>query len=391
MKIFFVSPTGTLQLEQVSNYQTLKEVCSQYGIPSNSISAYGKKGNDTKIFTGLHKTISEMNDEFESITIRPDRNIDYLGILNKTTLEKETIDSSAEYTFSDAQQPENNIHIHFTPDECQKFVLREVKKFVDQIENFDPDRKIVLGISGGGDSNMLIQAFLATGKVLPQQLQAVMMCGIPDWDLGRDRAFKIANDHNIPLRFVEASEVNKLLGRTQDSDWVVDFEKSYPDVDLEVLGTFGVRLSLEKVAKEIDAQAIVIGLNLEDILAEGIFQILKGELPLPYPVRTIKDTNIWYPLYKCPKKILDGCYPKYSLQNYMDRYQSKMPGRAIAYYLAQNLNSVIPGSEFDMINGLQKLSMKNQDFWEYDKDLNLPTMDPVSLKSRERWKQFCHG
>jgi hypothetical protein len=44
--------------------------------------------------------------------------------------------------------------------------------------------------------------------------------------------------------------------------------------------------------------------------------------------------NFCYPLYRVPKKLLDGCYPEYALANYRERSVGVMMGRAIPYYLA---------------------------------------------------------
>jgi RimJ/RimL family protein N-acetyltransferase len=49
----------------------------------------------------------------------------------------------------------------------------------------------------------------------------------------------------------------------------------------------------------------------------------------PFPRRVVDGVSIFYPLYRCPKRILDGCFPKYSLENYENRYPSHLHGRAL--------------------------------------------------------------
>ena len=101
--------------------------------------------------------------------------------------------------------------------------------------------------------------------VKKDQLVAVMMMGIPDWDLG-GRAEELCAKHDIQLEFVNADEVNQLLGRKTTSDWVTSFEKAFPEAGLEVLGTLAIRVALEHAAKtKFDSQTIAIGLNLEDL------------------------------------------------------------------------------------------------------------------------------
>jgi len=215
-----------------------------------------------------------------------------------------------------------------------------------------------------------------------------MMLGIPDWDLGKPRAIELCKKYDIELRFIESSEVDRLLGRSGSGSWVEDFEKIFPNADLEVLGTHAIRLALFHVAREVGAQCVVTGLNLEDILAEGFLSCIQGNTPPPFPVRFIDEFNYWYPLYRIPKKIIDGCNPKYSLANYIDRYPSHMMGRTIPYYLAQMMHTILPGSEFDLIEGFKKMSNSYQNQNYYDSDLGFSTTSPVSSELKNAWNVF---
>ncbi len=261
-------------------------------------------------------------------------------------------------------------------------------KFLKNEVAVDLSRKIVIGVSGGGDSNTIIKSFIESQFVDKDQLIAVMMLGIPDWDLGKDRAIALCQEHNVPLHFVEADQVNRLLGRDESADWVEDFEKVFPDADLEVLGTLAIRLALRYIAKEVDAQAIVTGLNLEDILGECLLATVQGKLPPPFPVRVIDDLPLWLPLYRIPKKILDGCYPDFSLANYNDRYPSHMLGRAIPYYFAQMLPSSLPGIEFDLIDGYKKLIGNQKHFGQFDDQLGFSTVEALSEELKNKWLMF---
>lgn len=58
--------------------------------------------------------------------------------------------------------------------------------------------------------------------------------------------------------------------------------------------------------------------------------------------------RLWYPLYQCPKKIIDGCFPKYALQNYVACYQSHLYRRAVSQ-----------GVEYDLLRGYGNLSSKH--------------------------------
>ena len=279
-------------------------------------------------------------------------------------------------------------HFELSESDCRKFVIKKVTSFLKNEAVIHPTKKIILGISGGGDSNTLMMSFLESGIVKRNQLIAVMMLGIPDWDRGKSRAEAICKEHGVELRFVEASKITELLGKHQISDWVEDFEKVFPDADLEVLGTHCIRLALKYIAEETSAQAIVTGLNLEDILAECFFATIKGVLPPPFPIRVVDGLPFWHPLYEIPKKILAGCYPRYSLQNYNDRYPSRMLGRAIPYYLSQSMHGLISGIEFDLLNGFKELSKLNKSYGVFDSELGFSTLEPLSDDIRSKWQQF---
>ena len=143
--------------------------------------------------------------------------------------------------------------------------------------------------------------------------------------------------------------------------------------------------------KKNDTQAIVTGLNLEDILAECLFSTIKGSIPPPFPVRPIDGIPFWHPLYQIPKKIIDGCYPKYSLQNYNDRYPSKMLGRAIPYYLAQSMHGLIPGVEFDLLEGFKEISKQNKSYGVFDSQIGFTILDGLTDDVRDKWRQFIEG
>lgn len=383
----FITPHGSYELSCSDENKTLFQLCWENKIPANSVSFYGDTYNENSIIIGLHEPIKNLKSRFLRIVIRPDRNIDYWSLCNKTIKENISKEAVAEYTFPGGL--ENGVfHYEFSTKKCKEYVQSKVTDFINNESNFNTNSKIVVGVSGGGDSNTLIEALLGTGKISKDQIQAVMILGIPDWDKGSGRAIEICNQHQIPLKFVSPEEINALLGRRSNKDWVEDFEKMFPDADLEVLGTLAVRLALISTAKRINAQAIVTGHNLEDILAECFLTTIQGELPLPFPVRKIDEMSLWYPLYNIPKKILDGCNPKFSVENYVDRYPSKMKERALVYYLAQMMNSINPGIEFDLLKGFKKLSELNVRYFHFDKDLGFSTVKEVSKELKNRWMMF---
>lgn len=386
-KIEFVTSHGRYELNCDNFKLTLNELCLVNKLPIQSMNFYGVSEEKTWIILGIHEPIENFLGECDSIAILPNRNIDYPTLCRKDISFKRAVGGVAEYSFPSEDGKEIN-HFEFSQKECQDYVAKEVVKFLENEVTVDPRRKIVIGVSGGGDSNTLIKSFIKSQLVKKDQLIAVMMLGIPDWDLGKDRASALCQEHNVPLRFVEANQVNRLLGRKSSADWVEDFEKVFPDADLEVLGTLAIRLALRHIAEEVDAQSIVTGLNLEDILGECLLATVQGKLPPPFPVRIIDNLPLWLPLYRIPKKILDGCYPDFSLANYNDRYPSHMLGRAIPYYFSQMLSSNLPGIEFDLIDGYKKLISNQKHFGQFDDVLGFSTVEVLPEELKNQWLMF---
>lgn len=386
MEIFFSTPHGNFKINKWHFNQCLKDLCIQNKIPYQSVSFYGKKNEDFTLLVGLHRPLNDFTGIYETIYIKADRNIDYYTAINKHVKIKSSKNPVSEYTFP-AESGKELHHFELSQQECRKYVVKEVSHFL-QNEVILDSRKIILGISGGGDSNTLMLSFLESGFVQKEQLIAVMMLGIPDWDRGKSRAEAICKDHGVDLQFVDMEQINSLLGKPKHRDWVEDFEKIFPDADLEVLGTHCIRLALSYIAKKENAQAVVTGLNLEDILAECFFAIMRGKIPPPFPIRPIDRLAFWHPLYRIPKKIIDGCYPKYSFQNYNDRYPSNMLGRAIPYYLSQCIHGMMPGVEFDLLEGFKEISKLQRSYGVFDPALGFSTVDPISDDIRDKWNQF---
>lgn len=390
LKIIFSTPHGDYELTEWKAEQSLLEICRHNLIPHQSVSFYCKTSDVFRNLIGIHMPLKDIEKDVSVVIIKPDRNIDYGQICNRLIKISKNSNPSSEYTFPSKDGNELH-HIELTKEMCHDHVRESVGIFFKTKVLIHAQRKLVIGVSGGGDSNTLIKSFLESGQVSKEQIVAVMMLGIPDWDRGAKRAEELCNNHGVELRFIHAEQINRLLGRNNTRSWVEDFEEVFPDADLEVLGTHCIRLALTHVAKEVNAQAIVTGLNLEDILAECFLSVINGKLPPPFPVRVIDNFPFWYPLYSIPKKILDGCYPKYALENYNDRYPSRMIGRAIPYYLSQMIHPILPGAEFDLLSGFEKLAESNKHHGYFEKDLGFTTVMPIEPALKNRWKEFVGG
>ncbi|AGF74159.1 hypothetical protein BAnh1_02760 [Bartonella australis AUST/NH1] len=392
LNLRLLTPHGTYLLNCVSEELHVEHVLKINDIPYNSVSAYRiSETGEAELISFIGKSVGDLIKEVEGadFIFRTDRNINYQALLTKdTNLYKPAGKIAAEYVFDTHGQGAKE-HVLLTQEECRSFVTSEVRKAMEKFAPTYLSEKIVVGISGGGDSNTLLKSLLDIG-VDSRALVPVMMMGIPDWDKGLPRAQEICAEAGLSLRVVSAQEVGLLLGR-DNGNWAEDFETFYPSSDLEVIGTLAVRLALSSVAREIGTGLVITGINLEDILAESFYAVMRGENLSPFPRRPLDGVDFLYPLYRCPKRILDGCYPKFSLENYLDRYPSELYWRAMSYYLAQSISTTLAGAEFMLVDGFQNLSAKNPAVPEYYDILGFSAKPGLTAAEIQKWRAYLTG
>lgn len=396
MEIRVISAHGDYAIQPPSDEISVADLCALNRLPVNSVALYVRRREDavTRPFAEILRPLSELEKTYSQLIIRPDRNINYESALPKEFDSDANESDVSGYIFRAVTAKGERgrlIQKGFTDAECREHVNRQVAAVVERYKSEFTEGHLVVGVSGGGDSNALLGALLAAG-VPRGNLHPVMIMGVPDWDKGRKRAEALCESYGLTLRIYEAKEVSQILGMKAGRDWVDAFESVYPGVDVEVIGTLAIRRALSAEVERLGSGSIVTGLNLEDVLADGLMRVLEGKLPIPFPRRVIDGVSIFYPLYKCPKRILDGCFPKYSLENYEDRYPSHLNGRAIAYCFAQSINSLIPGLEFDLLSGLEKISSHwNSEELVYNATMEFSTLGPVSLEAQAKWRQYQVG
>ncbi len=244
---------------------SIVDVCRRYGIPVTQVSTYRESGSGVlTLFVRPYEPICEYLDGGVLVII-PNRNIDYYALIGGEDIVREKPGAATwiRSRISGPGGPQGFVTEFLTPSEALELVASQVQDAL--LSSGVEDEPLVVGVSGGGDSNALLGAIVRSGLVVKKNIFPVMMLGIPDWDEGRDRAAAICDSHGLRLRVVPEEETARILGFSKtDEDWVTAFEHQFPGDDLEVLGVYGVRRVLEAVAVELGARRIVIGSNLEE-------------------------------------------------------------------------------------------------------------------------------
>jgi hypothetical protein len=97
------------------------------------------------------------------------------------------------------------------------------------------------------------------------------------------------------------------------------------------------------------------------------------------------------PLWLCPKRILDGCFPKLSLDNYEARYPCFSLGRNLYYSVIYSLQSQFPGFVDQLARGFSELASKNPVTYTYDAQLGFHVERFVPFPLRQKFLRMVNG
>ena len=400
MSLFVETNHGTYELE-CNDHDSVGSVLRRAGVPMGSVWTYVQEeriagpddpsrpaGRRGVRFVPSNTRIASLD---RPVYARVSRNIampSLLGFEGRKIREVGT--PSTEWTFPDGDAFQQ-IESQLTSDECFQIVRSSVDDVLAKLPVSDSPR-VIVGTSGGGDSNVLLSAMLASDHLDPSNVVPTMMLGIPDWDLQLNSAQELCGKLGLQLHEIAGTEAARLAGVRSIDSVVARFANEYPDADLEFLGTFLLRRVLSAYAKEQGCSLVVTGANREDIVAEGLARIVRGKLPLPAPYRRIGDVTFVFPMWKVPKKIGDGAYVRYSLENYENRNPRFSPGRSIFYHVAYALPSIAAGFDITFLDGLAQLAKLESSPIEWDPIIEDHVVrESFDATQRRRWRSFLAG
>lgn len=374
----------------------LIDVLSRNGVPWSAISAYlvPGPGEPPRLFPALDVRLGELKDDAE-VLLYFNRNVNpfMFSLRNFGVIDSDAPGREAtEYVYQRLHNESGEVEAYLkklSPGECQQIIADRVGETVRQ--HVPAGSTLVVGVSGGGDSNAMLYGLsrLADHGIT---VRPVILTGIPDWDAGVPRARSLCDGYGLDLEVVSADEVKDLLGIPRDSVDLIDrFEREFQGDDFEFLGTLMIRLALSARAREFGTRYIVTGVNLEDIVCENMFRISSGLKPAGFPTRPIGDVSLLYPLWLCPKRIIDGCFPKFSLENYDARYPCFSLGRNLYYSVVYTLQSQFPGYLEQIARGMSELSLRDPVEYTFNPQLGFHTERAVPFPLLRRFKRMLDG
>jgi tRNA(Ile)-lysidine synthase TilS/MesJ len=374
----------------------LIDVLNRHNVPWSAVSVYllPAGGGEPRLTPCLDTPLGELGGA-EAVLLYFNRNVNpfLFGLDGFAVIDSEDAGNEAtEYFYQRLDNETGGAEAFLkklSPQECRDIIADRVG---DTIRAHVPaGAEIVVGVSGGGDSNALLYG-LSQLTDHGVTVHPVILKGIPDWDAGVPRAQALCEKYGLPLTIMEADEVKQLLGVPIDSVPLIDrFENEFQGDDFEFLGTLLIRLALSSVARRIGTSYICTGVNLEDIVCENLYRVSSGMQPAGFPLRPIGDINLVLPLWLCPKRIIDGCFPKYSLENYDARYPCFSLGRNLYYSVVYALQSQFPGYLEQIARGLSVASMRNPVEYTFNKQLGFHVERSVPFPLLRRFQKMLTG
>lgn len=368
--MILVTSHGQVELDLAPNERII-DCLIRFQIPWAALSFYLRTpdSDEYKVFIGLEKKLSDLPNNAKLFAFYQ-RNIDpFLHRIGAIDVIKADEGAVTEFLYRAAEQRDSEKCLlkQLTPDECCSAVQESVHSMLRQY--VEPNSSIIVGISGGGDSNALLYA-MTTFRDFKLSIHPIILQGLPEWDAGTERAKALCDTYNLDLKIVDEISVRKAIGASETGAPFVDrFYKNFSDDDFEFVGTLLIGIVLRNEAKALGATYICKGANLEDLLAEALCLVANKKQLRPLPKISFDGVHLIYPLWQMPKKIIDGCFPKYSFTNYQERFPSFCEGRALFYQMAYQIVSYYPSIGEKMLLGFSAIG--NAGGWSpiFDKNL----------------------
>lgn len=380
---------------------TLGKVLKNAGVPLSAVFTYVV--SETRLtsvssslsspilhFISVNELLRNIAKENNRIIAHLSRNIALPSLLTNTISGiRQVKEPVTEWIFPDIKKGafQKNLS-QLSASECLEIVIECVKEVLKNWPRGEK-RRMIIGVSGGGDSNVLLSALLKSRLVEMEDIFPVMMLGIPDQERLKKQAEEMCYNLGLKIEFVEPQKVAQIINVHSLQELFQQFTKEYPKVDLEFLGTFLIRQTLSFYAQLYKVKYVALGLNREDLLSESIVRICQGKLPLPMPFRKIGAITFVYPIWNVPKKIGDGAFPRFSLVNYENRDPSYSEGRCLYYYISYMLSEIAPGLDVSLLKGFSKLALMDKAPIRFDKELNdVLLKNGVTSSQLKKWKDF---
>ena len=337
-----------------SDAVTLQEILRAKHLPPSLFQGYLKKEkNVTPVpLTTIISTIPED----QEIELRCIRNTDLRSIVPQKIIYKNVKNSViAIPSVTLGEKGCVETIQEFNPESAREIIKEKVQSFMTRESR---SNKLVVGISGGGDSNTLAQALKDFSEIRDVNITFFTIIFDPIWpSSAAERAALLCQTYGLEHKIFSETDLKGLLRMKRSSrEFYEEYCEKFGSNTNHFFGTYLISLVARRLCREIGATEYLLGFNREDLLADLLFSLINGQKPLSFPTRSFGGTKLLMPLWDIPKTLLDACYPKYSLSNYDERAEEQSTfQRNLMYYLAHGVDDVYPNLGLSLMQGARRI------------------------------------
>lgn len=343
---------------------TFEEVLLMRHLPTNLFQGYIVNSARNELKPVPLDTCIQSIPEDEDIILQCIRNTDLRQVLPQYTV-REKVDEPITITrnldFSNGECTETIFEIDSL--KARNLVTSKIEEFMIYYSNA---QRVIVGMSGGGDSNALIKGLknFSDKYGIDKKYICFTLVFEPFWPKSAaERAVKLCRESNVENQVLCENEMEELLGmRGNLHDFFAEFKESFGITTHNFFATYLISKVARKLCCTHKTDEYCLGFNREDILSEILFLLINGRRPLAYPVRSFGNVKLLMPLWTLPKKILDACYPTHSKANYREREQgddTTTLQRSIIFYLGHAVDDVYDNFGFSLMLGIKNLFSEN--------------------------------
>ncbi|MFC5253422.1 hypothetical protein [Streptomyces nigrescens] len=339
---------------------TLGELLLANRFPPSLFQAYEAPGDGTLKAVPMSLALSEIP-EGRNVILQCIRNtdIDALRPNEMETVHHSQDPVAAMFDFQWADEAKSPTHrVHLVDAEGMRDII--FGKIADFLTRQDASLPLVAGISGGGDSNTLVQGmhrYASKQNLDASKITCFTLVMPPIWpESAADRARELCSEAGFEHRVLYPKDMAQLLGMNESPERLWEELSDRYTADLaHFFGTFFINLAGRAICEEVNGSQLLVGYNREDVMAELLFCLVNGRRPMPFPKRRTGSTDVLMPVWDVPKNMLDSCYPHYSEANYSERVDSSAVRRSSIYYMAHCLDALVPQMSMSLMTGTARL------------------------------------
>src|SRR5260370_40251503 len=188
-------------------------------------------------------------------------------------------------------------------DQVYESVASVLDRHINSRPQSDVPIKLQIALSPGGDGRILAEALSIYKRRHPNVsfFALIVAVGFEDETEHLTEGAILAERFGFAYRTIGVREGADLLGYRESLDSLSSsFREDFPRDEPEMLLTYWVQELNLLVAREMESDAVILGYNQEDVIADHLYSLLLNIRLERYPIRTVNSSISLAPLYIDP-------------------------------------------------------------------------------------------